>query len=159
VTVIGIDAPLIREASNILIPHAAAKISMRISPDADADGELQLLMDHLSAAVPWNVHVQVTKVTNNSGFVCPKDGPGYKAARTALETAFGKPAGETGAGGSIPLLQVLRAAVPAAEFILWGAQDTSYSRIHGTDESVDLGELERFIVAQSLLLQLLEKGR
>lgn len=158
VTVIGIDAPSVREASNTLIPSAAAKISMRISPDADAGHELRLLMDYLRAAAPWNVHVQVTEVTKNSGFVCPTDGPGYAAARTALETAFGKGVGEIGAGGSIPLLHVLRAAVPAAEFILWGAQDASCSRIHGTDESVDLCELERFIVSQSLLLQSLGKG-
>ncbi len=155
VSVIGIDAPSVKESSNILIPRAAAKISMRISPDADAECELQLLMDHLRVVTPWNVHVEVTKVTNNSGFVCPTDGPGYAAARMALETAFEKPVEEIGAGGTIPLLDVLRAAVPAAEFILWGAQDASYSRIHGTNESVDLGELERFIVAQSLLLQLL----
>ncbi|NYT21504.1 MAG: peptidase dimerization domain-containing protein, partial [Methanomicrobiales archaeon] len=158
VTVIGIDAPPVRKASNTLIPRAAAKISMRISPDADAGHELQLLMDHLRAAAPWDVHVEVMEVTKNSGFVCPKGGPGYAAARTALETAFGKAVGEIGAGGSIPLLDVLRAAVPAAEFILWGAQDASCSRIHGTDESVDLGELERFIVAQSLVLQFLGKG-
>jgi acetylornithine deacetylase/succinyl-diaminopimelate desuccinylase-like protein len=155
VTVIGIDAPSVREASNILIPHAAAKISMRISPDSDADHELQLLMVHLRAAAPWNAQVEVTEVTKNSGFVCPKGGLGYAAARMALETAFDKPVVEIGAGGSIPLLHVLRAAVPATEFILWGAQDASSSRIHGTNESVDLGELERFIVAQSLLLQLL----
>ena len=159
VNVIGIDAPSIKEASNILIPHAAAKISMRISPGADADHELQLLMDHLRSVAPWNVHLEVTKVSKNSGFVCPTDGPGYEAARTALETAFGKPVGEIGAGGSIPLLHVLRAAVPAAEFILWGAEDASCSRIHGTNESVDLGELEQFIVAQSLLLRTLGKGR
>lgn len=158
VTVIGIDAPSVREASNILIPHAAAKISMRISPAADADHELQLLVDHLNAAAPWNVHVKVTKVSKNSGFVCPTGGPGYAAARTALETAFGRPSGETGAGGSIPLLHALRAAVPTADFILWGAQDASCSRIHGANESVDLGELERFIVAQSLLLETLGKG-
>lgn len=155
VTVIGIDAPSVREASNVLIPSAAAKISMRISPDSDADHELQLLMDHLHAVAPWNAHVKVSGVTKNSGFICPKGGPGYAAARMALETAFVKPVGEIGAGGSIPLLHVLRAAVPAAEFILWGAQDAASSRIHGTDESVDLNELERFIVAQSLLLQLL----
>jgi acetylornithine deacetylase/succinyl-diaminopimelate desuccinylase-like protein len=159
VTVTGIDAPPVREASNILIPHATAKISMRISPDADADHELQLLMDHLRAVAPWNVQVEVTKVTNNSGFICPTDGYGFSAARKALEAAFDEPVGEIGAGGSIPLLHVLRAAVPGAEFILWGAQDASYSRIHGTDESVDLGELERFIVAQSLFLQRLGERR
>jgi len=155
VSVIGIDAPSVKDASNILIPKAAAKISMRISPDADADGELQLLMDHLRAVAPWAAHVEVRKVSDNAGFICSTDGPGYAAARMALEAAFDKSVGEIGAGGSIPLLHVLRAAVPAAEFILWGAQDASSSRIHGTNESVDLGELERFIVAQSLFLQLL----
>jgi acetylornithine deacetylase/succinyl-diaminopimelate desuccinylase-like protein len=76
-----------------------------------------------------------------------------------MESAFGKAVEEIGAGGSIPLLHALKAAVPAAEFILWGAQDASSSRIHGTDESVDLDELERFIVAQSLFLQVLGKGK
>jgi hypothetical protein len=40
-----------------------------------------------------------------------------------------------------------------------GAQDASYSRIHSTNESVDLRDLERFIVAQSLLLQILGERR
>lgn len=159
VTVIGIDAPSVGGASNILIPRAAAKVSMRISPDADADHELQILMDHLQAVAPWNVPVKVTKVSVNSGFVCPIDGPGYGAARRSLENAFEKPVVEMGAGGSIPLLHVLRETVPKAEFILWGAQDASSSRIHGTDESVDIWELERFIVAQSLLLKSLGEGR
>jgi acetylornithine deacetylase/succinyl-diaminopimelate desuccinylase-like protein len=155
VTVIGIDAPSINTASNILIPRASAKISMRISPDADANRELDLLMDHLRSVAPWNVHVEVRAVSNNSGFICPTDGPGFAAARSALSTAFEKPVQEMGTGGSIPLLHALHTAVPEAEFILWGAQDASFSRIHGTDESVDIRELERFIVAQSLFLQLM----
>ena len=159
VTVIGIDAPSITDASNVLIPRAAAKVSMRIAPDADADRELQILVDHLRAAAPWNVHVKVTKVSENSGFVCPTDGPGYAAAGRALEASFGKPVVQIGAGGSIPLLDVLRRAVPKAEFILWGAEDASSSRIHGTNESVDIEELERFIVTQCLLLQFLGEGK
>jgi acetylornithine deacetylase/succinyl-diaminopimelate desuccinylase-like protein len=157
--VIGIDAPSVGDASNILIPRAAAKISMRISPDADADRELQLLMNHLLAVVPWHVQVEIQKVSDNAGFICRTDGSGFAAAHTALETAFENPSGEIGAGGSIPLLHVIRQAVPEAEFILWGAQDLSGSRIHGVNESVDIGELERFIVAQSLFLQLLGNRR
>jgi acetylornithine deacetylase/succinyl-diaminopimelate desuccinylase-like protein len=159
VTVIGIDAPSISAASNILIPRAAAKISMRISPDADAHHEQYLLVDHLRAAAPWGAHVEVREVSDSSGFICPTDGPGFAAASRALETAFEKAVRETGAGGSIPLLRVLRNAVPRAEFILWGAEDASCSRIHGTNESVDIIELERFIVAQSLFFQLLSEER
>ncbi|MEN6396230.1 MAG: peptidase dimerization domain-containing protein, partial [Methanoregula sp.] len=159
ITVIGIDAPSISAAANILIPRAAAKVSMRISPDADPHHELKILMDHLRSVAPWNVHVDVKEVSASSGFVCPTDGPGFAAAQRALELSFNKPVMEKGTGGSIPLLQVLHNAVPRAEFILWGAEDASCSRIHGTNESVDIGELERCIVAQSLFLLLLGKDQ
>jgi acetylornithine deacetylase/succinyl-diaminopimelate desuccinylase-like protein len=153
ISVIGIDAPSINTSSNILIPRASAKISMRISPDADPHRELHILMDHLRSVAPWNVHLDIREVSNSSGFICRTDGPGAAAARRALEMAFGKPVGKAGAGGSIPLLQVLHNAVPDAEFILWGAGDAACSRIHGANESVDITELERIIVAQSLFLE------
>ncbi len=154
---IGIDAPSISAASNILIPRAFAKISMRISPGADPHRELHLLTDHLHTVAPWNVHIEVREVSHNPGFICPTDGAGFATASRALETAFEKPVRKMGAGGSIPLLQVLHNAVPQAEFVLWGGQDTSFSRIHGTNESVDISEMERLIVAQSLFLQFIKK--
>jgi acetylornithine deacetylase/succinyl-diaminopimelate desuccinylase-like protein len=154
-SVIGIDAPSVKEASNILIPRATAAVSMRIAPGADPDHELRLLMDHLRDTAPWNVRVDLQKVSASPGFICPTGGPGFAAARLAMRQAFGKPVREIGAGGSIPLVEVLHQAVPQAEFILWGVADLASSRIHGTNESVDIGELERMIVAQALLLQLL----
>ncbi len=157
VTVIGIDAPSIASSSNILIPRASAKVSMRIAPDADPRHELRILMDHLRAAAPGNVRIDIREVTDHPGFACPTGGKGFAAARESLGIAFGKPAQEKGAGGSIPLMQALHEAVPAAEFVLWGAADDARSQIHGTNESVDISELERFIVAQSLFLQVLAK--
>jgi acetylornithine deacetylase/succinyl-diaminopimelate desuccinylase-like protein len=157
-SVIGIDAPSVGQAKNVLISRAAAAISMRIAPDADPDRELSLLMDHLRAAAPWNVQVTITRKSAAHGFVCRIDGPGFAAARTAMEAAFQKPVKRIGAGGSIPLMQTLHEAVPGAEFILWGAEDAAGSRMHGTNESVDITELERFIVATSLLFEELAKG-
>lgn len=58
-TVIGIDAPSVQAASNVLLPEATAKISMRIVPGADADRELEALMGHLRSVAPWNVIVEV----------------------------------------------------------------------------------------------------
>jgi acetylornithine deacetylase/succinyl-diaminopimelate desuccinylase-like protein len=155
VSVIGIDAPSVKEASNILIPEVTAAVSMRIAPGADPDHELRLLMDHLRNAAPWNVRVDLHKVSASPGFVCPTGGPGFIAARSAMEHSFGKTVREIGAGGSIPLVETLHRTVPQAEFILWGAEDLALSRIHGTNESVDIQELERMIVAQGLLLQAL----
>jgi acetylornithine deacetylase/succinyl-diaminopimelate desuccinylase-like protein len=157
INVIGIDAPSIREAANILIPRASAAISMRIAPDADPRHELQVLMDYLREAAPWNVCIDVRQASHSAGFTCPTGGPGYMAAKRALETAFGQPVLEKGTGGSIPLVNVLHEIVSHAEFILWGAEDAAGSCIHGTNESVNIGDLERIITAQSLLLLLLEK--
>jgi acetylornithine deacetylase/succinyl-diaminopimelate desuccinylase-like protein len=159
VTIIGIDAPSISASANILIPRAAAKISMRISPDADPHRELQILMDHLRAVAPWNVQVEMREVSRSSGFICPAGGPGFAAASRALEIAFHKPVLEKGTGGSIPLLKILHDAVPDAGFILWGAADSANSHIHGTNESVDMGELERSIAAQSIFFSLMGNGR
>jgi acetylornithine deacetylase/succinyl-diaminopimelate desuccinylase-like protein len=50
-TIIGIDVPNVTEASNVLLPEATAKISLRIPPHADADHELEVLMNHLRLAV------------------------------------------------------------------------------------------------------------
>jgi len=153
VTVIGIDAPSLAASSNILIPEAAARVSLRIAPDADPARELAILMDHLRAAAPWNALVTVEPEGASAGFVCGTGGPGFAAAKEALEIAFRRPARIVGAGGSIPLMNVLHATVPGAEFILWGPEDADGSRIHGVNESVDCRELERFIVAQCLLLR------
>jgi acetylornithine deacetylase/succinyl-diaminopimelate desuccinylase-like protein len=152
-TVIGIDAPAVRDASNILIPQARARISMRIAPGADPQQEIRLLADYLRAAAPWHVHVEISEVHTSSGFICPTGGQGYEAARKVMGAVYRRPVQEAGGGGTIPLLNVLKRVVPGAEFILWGCEDNERSRIHGSNESVDTGELERMIVTQALLLQ------
>jgi len=158
VTVIGIDAPAVRDASNILIPQARARVSLRISPGADPGREVGLLADHLRAAAPWHVNVEISEVHHSSGFICPTGGHWYKAAQKVMEAVYRRPVLEAGAGGSIPLMNVLKRAVPGAEFVLWGCEDHEQSRIHGTNESVAVSELERMIVTQALLLQELGKG-
>ncbi len=160
VTVIGLDAPATDHASNALIPSAKARLSMRIAPGADADAELEKLVRYLEEHVPWHAVAEVEKVRAASAFIAPTGGPGFAAARRALAETYGKEPSEAGCGGSIPLLTHLMDASPAAEFILWGAEDVARSRIHGADESVDPSEIEHMIAAQALLLADLagEKG-
>ena len=155
VTVLGMDVPTVADGGNVLQPVAKARLSMRIVPGSDQDAELQALMDHLVAVAPWGVQVTVEKVKAGPPFQVPTGGPAITAARAAMSEAFGAECEFIGSGASIPLLNTLEAAVPGAEFILWGAQDVEFARIHGANESVDLAELERCIVAQSRFLQLL----
>ena len=153
VSAIGIDMTSIAGSSNVLVPEARAKLSMRIVPGSDPQRELDALVHHLESHAPWGEQVQVDRVDAVPGFRCATGGPAYGAARWALGKAYGKPAGEAGSGGSIPLLQTLQQAAPNAEFILWGPEDLAAARIHASDESVDPSEIERMILAQAILLQ------
>jgi acetylornithine deacetylase/succinyl-diaminopimelate desuccinylase-like protein len=153
VSAIGIDMTNVAGSSNVLVPKARAKLSMRVVPGSDPQRELDALVHHLETHAPWGAQVEVERVDAAPPFRCPTGGPAYAAARRALEEAYGKPAGEAGSGGSIPLLQTLQQAAPNAEFILWGPEDRAGARIHASDESVDPSEIERMILAQAFLLQ------
>jgi cysteinylglycine-S-conjugate dipeptidase len=157
-SVIGIDAPTVKDAANVVLPTAAAKISMRIPPGADSEHELGLLMEHLKKVAPWGVEVEVEKVRVGYPFSARMDGPAVKAALSALEAAYETDAGFMGSGGSIPLVARLQGISPDAEVILWGAEDVAGAKIHASNESVDLGEIEKMIVAQALTLQALGSG-
>jgi len=153
VNAIGVDMTNIATSSNVLIPEARAKISMRIVPGSEPEAELDALVTHLETHAPWGAKVEVQRTKAAPPFLCKTDGPGYAAAREALAEAYGRPAGEAGCGGSIPLLRTLEKAAPGAEFVLWGPEDVAAARIHASDESVDPSEIEKLIVAQALLLQ------
>jgi acetylornithine deacetylase/succinyl-diaminopimelate desuccinylase-like protein len=158
VSAIGIDTTSVAGSSNVLVPKARAKLSMRIVPGSDPQRELDALVRHLESHAPWGAQVEVERVDAVPGFRCQTGGLGYAAARRALEQAYGRPPGEAGSGGSIPLLQTLQNAAPNAEFVLWGPEDLAAARIHASDESVDPSEIERMIVAQAFLLQHLARG-
>ena len=159
INAIGIDMTSIDGSSNVLIPEARAKLSMRIVPDSDPESELDALVRHLETHAPWGAQVTVERTKAAAPFRAATDGPAYAAARRALAEAYGSPAGEAGSGGSIPLLQTLQSVAPNAEFILWGAEDTAKARIHASDESVDPAEIEAMILAQVRLIQDLANAR
>ena len=157
-SVIGIDAPSVKDAANVVLPEAAAKISMRIPPGADSENEVGLLIEHLKKAAPWGVHVEVERVRVGYPFSARMDGPAVKAALAAMEAAYDTESGFMGSGGSIPLVARLQGISPDAEVILWGAEDVAEAKIHASNESVDLSEIEKMIVAQALTLQTLGQG-
>jgi acetylornithine deacetylase/succinyl-diaminopimelate desuccinylase-like protein len=155
VTAIGIDAPPVAGASNSLIPEATAKISLRIAPGSDPAASQQALIDHIKASAPWNVQVEVTPGELGNAFKAPTGGPIEGTARAAMREVFGRETVSTASGGSIPLLGTLQALAPDAEFVVWGAQEGQHSSAHGPDESQDLAELERMILAEARFLELL----
>jgi acetylornithine deacetylase/succinyl-diaminopimelate desuccinylase-like protein len=157
VSVLGVDAPRVVEASNQLVPWATAKVSLRLAPDDDPKRAMDALTGHLAAHAPWGVEVDVMPGTSGSGLRVRTDGPGFAAMTRAMEAAFGRPLVQTGSGGSVPLVPVLARALPDAEILLYGASDEK-SQYHSIDESVDLGELERSCLAEALLFDELTRA-
>ena len=157
VSVLGIDAPGVREASNQLVPVASAKVSLRIAPEQDADRALHLLTRHLRDHAPWGVEVDVDRGSAGKGLRLPTDGAAASAMRRAMTRAYGRAPVETGSGGSIPLVPVLADAFPNAEILIFGASDHR-SQYHSIDESVDLGDLERSVFAEAVWFAELAAG-
>jgi acetylornithine deacetylase/succinyl-diaminopimelate desuccinylase-like protein len=152
VTAIGLDATPTEGASNSLIPEAKARVSLRLAPGSDPQESLRLLMEHLHVAAPWNVEVVTAPVHIGDAFKGRTDGPVFAAALEAAVEAFGAQPKVTGSGGTIPLLTTLQRLAPEAEFVIWGPGD-ELSQVHAANESLDLGELQRMIVAEALLLE------
>jgi len=157
VSVLGIDAPAIREATNQLVPSARAKVSMRLAPGQDPEAAAAALAEHLRSHAPWGAEVTVTDGAGASPSRVVTEGAAYDAVRRAFADAWGVAPVEQGTGGTIPLVAAFMARYPDAAMLLTGAGDPT-SNPHSENESVDLDDLERSVVAEALFLGNLAEG-
>lgn len=151
ITVIGIDTTSIAASSNTLIPRARAKISMRIAPGGDAAAHMAALRTHLEQHAPWGADVAVTPGDVGQPYAIDASGPVYDAARAAFRQAWGANPIDMGMGGSIPFIAEFANAYPQAKILVTGVEDPQ-SQAHSSNESLDLGVLERAATAEALLL-------
>lgn len=150
-SVIGIDAPSIRDASNTIVPTASAKISLRIAPGEDPARAMDLLVAHLQAHAPRTARVDIQRGEEGKPYQARTGTPGIELALASLEAAWGVPAVQTGLGGSIPFIADLLEVFPEAEVLVTGVEDPA-SRAHGVDESLHLGDFARVCLAEALVL-------
>ncbi len=158
ISVLGIDAPSVKEASNVLHASASAVVAMRIPASQDERDAMDKLVAFLTDRAPGNAVVTVTEDKLSPPFKQGTDGAAFAKMIAALEQAYGHPVATVGSGGSIPLLDTLREVSPQADFVLFGAEDQQKAAIHGPNESVDPTEIEKMALAQALLLQALADG-
>jgi acetylornithine deacetylase/succinyl-diaminopimelate desuccinylase-like protein len=151
IAVTGLDAPSVEAASNTLIPAARAKVSLRVAPGDDAAAAGEALAAHLRARAPWGVQVSVQPGAVAAPFTARTGGRAYQAARSALKQAWGTPAVDAGAGGSIPFVTGYADLFPDAEILITGVEDPG-TRAHGPNESLHLATFERACLAEALLL-------
>jgi acetylornithine deacetylase/succinyl-diaminopimelate desuccinylase-like protein len=152
VTVLGIDCPPVVGSAAAIVPHARARLNLRIPPGTDPEDAERALTSHLRDAAPWGVLVAVETEATGAPFRAETDGPAYRAVAEAMQEAYGAPMVTLGQGGSIPLCNVLAQTYPDAEIVLMGVEEP-LALIHAPNESVDPTEIARMALAEALFLR------
>jgi len=157
VAVVGFDAPSVAGSSNQIVPEASARVSLRLAPGDDPERARDALVAHLRAAAPWGVQIEIEADEAGMGYMVDTTTSAYAAAKGALAEAFEHEVVEMGSGGSVPIVPMLAEAFPGMAVLIWGAGDER-SNYHSLDESVDLADLERLVLAEALFIRNLGGG-
>lgn len=155
ITVTGIDAPSVVNASNTLVPSVTVKISVRIAPGQSAADAYVAIEQHLREHAPFGAHLTFTDVDRANPFLVDSSGWAVAEAKDAMREAWGRTPIETGIGGSIPFISDLVEVFPDAQILVTGVEDPD-SRAHSPNESLHLGVFQRAILTEAVLLAKLE---
>lgn len=156
-SVIGMDVTSVAEASNTIAPSCTAKISLRLAPGQDPAAADAALAAHIARHAPFGAEVTWRSGEAGKAFLAPGDTTAMRAARAAFTEAWGTAPLDVGVGGGIPFIADLLEIFPDAAILVTGVEDPD-SRAHGANESVHLGELQKVVLAEALLLTKIAEG-
>ncbi len=155
VTVTGIDAPTVRNASNTLSPKTSVVISCRIAPGQDAREAYEALETHLRANAPFGARLTFRDVDFGNPFLVDTTGWAVEQARAALTTGYGVDPVDIGVGGSIPFIADLVREFEGAQILVTGVEDP-HARAHSPNESLHVETFRNALVSEALLLESLD---
>ena len=151
ITITGIDAPSVANASNTLLPSVAVRVSSRVAPGQSAKDAYAALERHLRSHAPFGAHLTIDDVDLGDPFLVDTSGWAAVEAKAAMKDAWGADPVEAGIGGSIPFIADLVREFPHAQILVTGVEDPD-TRAHSPNESLHLGVFRRAILTEALLL-------
>lgn len=126
--------PDLVQAGNVLRPHTAVKISLRIPPTLDAKDLDRKMRDLFEKNPPYGAKVTFEAEKGGAGWNAPKIAPWLeKSVEQASKAFYGKPVMTFGEGGSIPFMGMLGERYPEAQFMITGVLGP-HSNAHGPNE-------------------------
>lgn len=155
ITVTGIDAPSVVNASNTLSPEVSVVVSVRVAPGQPAAEAFAAVESHLRAHAPFGAHLEFHDVDFGDGFLVDTSGWAVAEARQALAEGYGVQPVDLGVGGSIPFIADLVREFPAAQILVTGVEDP-HARAHSPNESLHLETFRNALVSEALLLERLD---
>ena len=154
ITVTGIDAPTVDNASNTLVPEVTVKVSTRIAPGQSAADAFAAIERHIERHRPFGAHVRLWDVDRGDPFLVDTSGWAIGELTAAMRAGWGRDAVHTGIGGSIPFIADLVRVFPEAQILVTGVEDPD-TRAHSPNESQHLGVFKRAILTEAHLLHAL----
>lgn len=158
ITVTGIDAPSVQNASNTLSPSITVKISARVAPGQAAAEAFAAIESHLRAHVPFGAHLAFGAIDLGEPFLVDASGWAVDDALAAMTDAWQAEPVLAGVGGSIPFIAKLAEVFPDAQVLVTGVEDP-HTRAHSPDESLHLGVFQRAILTEAVLLTRIQQHR
>ena len=157
ITVTGIDAPSIANASNTLTPSVTVRISARVAPGQDPNEYYEILTNHLRENAPFGARLTFDDAGLGKAFLVDTAGRAVANMRTAMEEGFGRAPVDMGVGGSIPFIADLVEEFPSAEILVTGVEDPD-SRAHSPNESLHLGSYRKVLATEAIFLARMNRG-
>ncbi|CAN5145695.1 dipeptidase [soil metagenome] len=151
ITITGIDAPSVRNASNTLTPSVRVRVSARVAPGQSARDYFEKLEAHLLKHVPHGAQLQIEDLDVGEPFLVDTSGWAAEETLAAMHEAYGVEPVEMGSGGSIPFIADLVERYPKAQILITGVEDPD-SRAHSPNESLHLPTFHHAMLTEALLL-------
>jgi acetylornithine deacetylase/succinyl-diaminopimelate desuccinylase-like protein len=147
-SITGVDGmPPLSSAGNVLRPHTAVKLSLRLPPTLEPKKAGEVLKRVLEANPPNGCKVEVELEKASTGWNAPALAPWLEhAINTASQEFFGAPAMYMGEGGTIPFMGMLGEKFPGAQFMITGVLGP-HSNAHGPNEFLHIPTGKRVTAA------------
>ncbi len=147
-SITGADGmPTLQNAGNVLRPHTAVKLSLRLPPTLEPKRAGEILKRVLEANPPHGCRVEVELEKASTGWNAPVLAPWLEnAIDAASREFFGAPAMYLGEGGTIPFMGMLGDKFPGAQFMITGVLGP-HSNAHGPNEFLHIPTGKRVTAA------------
>jgi acetylornithine deacetylase/succinyl-diaminopimelate desuccinylase-like protein len=134
-SITGVDGmPPLSSAGNVLRPHTAVKLSLRLPPTLEPKKAGEIIKRLFEANPPNGCKVEVELEKASTGWNAPALAPWLEhAIDSASREFFGAPAMYMGEGGTIPFMGMLGEKFPGAQFMITGVLGP-HSNAHGPNE-------------------------